>query len=193
METKHCNKCNTTLPTTQFFKRGDGKGLRSFCKKCHGHVPDKVCPVCNTIHTGYSNGRKSNVCSTCYPKYRQAYNLLHAAEYRAKKKNLEFSLTIEWLLERFTSCPKTGMPFTYLDNGNNYRNRKVSTPSIDKIDPSKGYTQENCQVVCWWYNVSKQQFTEQEVYNLCKAVVISYVTNNVQPVQQMEETERKIT
>jgi hypothetical protein len=45
------------------------------------------------------------------------------------------------------------------------------SPSIDKIDPAKGYTIDNCQVVSWWYNVTKQRFTDKEVLELCKAVV----------------------
>lgn len=44
-------------------------------------------------------------------------------------------------------------------------------PSLDKIDPSGGYTKSNVQVVCWWYNASKQQFTDAEVLTLCEAVV----------------------
>jgi len=193
MYTKVCTQCKVELPLTDFFKRSDTIGYRSACKKCHGNLQDKVCPFCGIVHTGYKTNRKSNVCVTCYPKYRQAYNLLQAASYRAKKNGLAFDLTIEWLMDRMDTCNKTGITFTLLDNGSNYATRRATTPSIDKIDPYKGYTQDNCQVVCWWYNITKQQYTDEEVLSLCKTLVTFSDMSNAHSVPQMEEIEKEIT
>ena len=81
-----------------------------------------------------------------------------------------------------TVCPKTGLVFTYKENGNNYGNRAPTTPSVDKIDPSKGYTIDNCQIVCWWYNVAKHQFTNEVVLELCQRVV---TTSKIQSAQNV--------
>lgn len=43
--------------------------------------------------------------------------------------------------------------------------------TIDKIDPTKGYTKDNCLIVCWWYNVTKQRYSDTEVLQLCKQVI----------------------
>jgi hypothetical protein len=180
MENKVCTKCKEDKPLTEYYKRSDSKGFRSHCKKCCGDYQDIICSVCGKEHSHYSVGRKSLVCVDCYPKYRQAYLLIELAKYRAKQRQIKFNLTLDWVLERLTSCPKTGIPFTFGDNGGNYKTRAATTPSIDKIDPTKGYTPENCQVVCWWYNVSKQQFNDEEVYELCKATVTMYEMNRVQ-------------
>ena len=68
-------------------------------------------------------------------------------------------------------CPKTGLQFNIIEKGKNYRDRHPLTPSIDKIDPMMGYTEDNIQIVCWWYNLAKSRLTDQEVLELCKAVV----------------------
>ncbi len=50
-----------------------------------------------------------------------------------------------------------------LATGKNIRTRHPNSPSLDQINPQGGYTTDNVQVVAWWYNVSKQQFTDEEV------------------------------
>jgi hypothetical protein len=187
MEYKLCTKCKKEKPTTEYFNRSDSKGLRSWCKECSGNYKKVICTVCGVVHSRYSTGRKSDVCKECYPKYRQAYNLYYAAKQRAEKNKIPFNLTLKWVLDRLSFCPKTGLPFTYRENGNNYSNRKATTPSIDKIDPFLGYTMDNCQVVCWWFNVSKQQFTDTEVIDLCKRVCSISEMNSVLNVQVEEK------
>lgn len=182
---KICNKCGETKPLEEFYKRSDSKGVRSPCKKCLGRYKDITCTVCGKIHNHYSMGRKSIVCEECYPKYRAMYNLFYSAMYRSNCKKLEFNLTLDWLLTRGDFCSKTGIKLTYSGNGKNYTTRLPTCASIDKIDPTKGYTIDNCQLVCWWYNVSKQTFTEEEVYSLAKCLVTFYETNRAPNANKM--------
>ena len=89
------------------------------------------------------------------------------AKRRAREGGLEFTITKAWILERLLAgeCQVTGMPFV-IDNG-----RKPWAPSLDKTDPSGGYTPENTKVVVWMYNTCKWQFTHDDVVNFCKAVL----------------------
>lgn len=174
---KVCTKCKEEKDVSLFYKRGYHKtGLVSYqshCKQCtdvKSNTPIK-CMVCGEYHTRFATGRKSAICETCYPRYRVCYSMLSAVKDRANKKNLEVTIDLEWLLQMPTHCPKTGFEFTWRYNGSNIGNRSPYSPSIDKIDPYKGYTKDNCQIVCWWYNVSKQQFTDEQVLELCKSVV----------------------
>ena len=183
MATKYCTKCEKELSVEHFYKRSDGKGYRVICKKCHNNFQDVMCPVCGTIHNRYGTKRKSDACENCYEKYRQAQTLFYSSEYRAKQKDLSFNLTIEWILSNLVKCPKTNLNFTFSENGSSYSNRSPTTPSIDKINPLLGYTKDNCQIVCWWYNSAKQQFSDEEVLNLCKAVVTTSL--NTKPVQNV--------
>ena len=65
----------------------------------------------------------------------------------------------------------TNFNFDLKEQGKDFSSRTPWSPSIDKIDPKGGYTQKNCRVVAWWYNVAKQTFSDNEVLELCKAVV----------------------
>jgi hypothetical protein len=44
-------------------------------------------------------------------------------------------------------------------------------PSPDRIDSNIGYTPTNCQMVCWIYNQAKNNFGDETLYELCRAVV----------------------
>lgn len=176
---KTCTKCKEEKDTSLFYKRGYYKsGLISYmsrCKQCtdpSANIKIK-CNVCGKMHSRFATGRKSNICETCYPRYRTCYSMLAAVKDRANKKNLKVDIDIEWVLNAPTHCPKTGFEFQWKDKGSHIGNRSPYAPSIDKIDPHKGYTKDNCQIVCWWYNVSKQQFSDEQVLELCKGVVLT--------------------
>ena len=96
---------------------------------------------------------------------------------------MDFNLDLDWLYKRLYFCERTGIEFNIGYNGSNYSDRDLRTPSIDKINPELGYTKDNCQIVCWWYNVSKQRFTDEEVIELCRKVVDFYDTNHVKIVE----------
>ena len=49
--------------------------------------------------------------------------------------------------------------------------RNLHGPSIDRIDNNKGYTTDNCQIVCNMYNTGKGQHTDLEFLDFCKKVV----------------------
>ncbi len=190
---KICTKCKINLPLDEFYLRSNGQGYRSQCKKCHLGSKDLTCLVCKEIHNRYSLNRKSAVCMDCYPKYRTGYSLIEAAKSRAKKKNIAFDLDMNWILPLLNTCPMTGKKFTYFLNGSNYGNRHTLAPSIDKIDPKGGYTKENCRVVCWFYNMTKSYYSDEEVLELCKAIVSTSGMNLAQDVGKKEETNQGIT
>jgi len=111
--------------------------------------------------------------------------LWHAALHRSKRGELDFNLEILDLYKQLQQpCPKTGITFVLNNKGQNIGNRNPYSPSIDKIDPTKGYTKDNCRIVCWWYNVTKQRYSDEEVLNLCKQIVAS---SEMKPVRNVDE------
>lgn len=100
----------------------------------------------------------------------KAVQLYHAAKTRAFKANLNFELTPEWVQSKLDTgfCEVTKLPFSWTA-GN-----KVNPwgPSIDKIDPNKGYTLENSRLVVWIYNTAKNTFTDSDVSLLANAIVL---------------------
>lgn len=99
----------------------------------------------------------------------KAVQLFHAAKTRATKANINFELSPEWVQNKLEIgvCEVTGLPFSW-KSGN-----KVNPwgPSIDKIDPNKGYTLNNSRLVVWIYNTAKNCFTDSDVSLLANALV----------------------
>lgn len=101
------------------------------------------------------------------PKYRAAV-LLSSARTRAAKHGLPFDFTIGQLAAKLSrgTCERTGLTFV-LDKG-----KHPLSPSLDRIDPKKGYTPDNVQLVCWMYNAAKHTFTDADVLTFARALVL---------------------
>jgi hypothetical protein len=183
---KTCKTCKKTLSLSLFGKDIAKSGnivYRPYCKSCRAekgrndraYRTHKVCNCCGKDYKVLGGGakKKLTLCGECYPTYRTAYSLWHACLSRAKDKNIEFDLDMNEIHMTLANgkCVKTGHEFVIKEKGRNYKDRSPFAPSIDKIDPSKGYTKDNIQVVCWWYNSAKGRYTDEEVLELCKAVV----------------------
>lgn len=167
---KICSKCLVSKPSVLFHKRNENGKTRQPCIECVKKNRNKKCVDCETLFTPL--GRKANRCEKCYPFFRQATTLYFSSKYRATKYNIPFDLDIDWIKNKLKdNCPKTGYAFDIMTKGKNFSSRSPLGPSLDKIDPNLGYTKDNTQLVCWWYNVTKQRFLDEEVLELCKAVV----------------------
>lgn len=93
--------------------------------------------------------------------------LLHSTKNRAKKKKLEFNLTIEDILIP-KMCPVLGLPLVANDGY-----AKDDSPSIDRIDPNKGYVKGNCCVISHKANRMKQENTLEDLLK-----IIEYIRNS---------------
>lgn len=84
-------------------------------------------------------------------KYR-ARTLVNGAKQRAKVKEIPFDLTYEWVEKKLKRglCEVSGTPFYIRPYSNREEYTKVHphSPSLDQINPSKGYTMDNVQIVC---------------------------------------------
>lgn len=96
---------------------------------------------------------------------------LHDAKNRAKKKNLYFDLTLDDLMNLWTQqkgkCALTGFAMTYKYICNKYK----YSVSLDRINPEKGYTLDNLQLVCHAANMMKGTFSEDELLKFCNAII----------------------
>lgn len=89
----------------------------------------------------------------------------------AQSRNIEFNITLEdmWslFLEQKGQCAITGFPIKLSRN----TKREKPTASLDRIDPSKGYINGNCQWVHKTVNLCKHTLTNEEFINLCKMIM----------------------
>lgn len=92
-------------------------------------------------------------------KRRQTHKLnylLSGAKARALAKGLEFSITLDDL-----SIPDVCPVFGHLISAG-VEKRSDSSPSIDRIDPKKGYVPGNVRVISWRANRLKSDMSLEE-------------------------------
>jgi len=80
------------------------------------------------------------------------------ARCRARDNNLEFSITKEDIVIP-SECPVLGIPMKIGVT----RKEKDYSPSLDRIDPTKGYVKDNVVVVSWRANRLKGDSSIQEL------------------------------
>jgi len=89
--------------------------------------------------------------------------ILYRTKYRAKKKNLEFSIKAKDLI-LCKKCPCCGITLIYFNSGK----VKPATASIDRINPLKGYIPGNVAIICLRCNTLKNNASIQEIFNILK-------------------------
>jgi len=89
--------------------------------------------------------------------------LVSDSRYRAKRLGIECDLTYENVLPLVPDyCPVLGIKLEWKSKKGGNPNK----PSIDRIDPNKGYTLDNIVVVSWRANDIKSDATPEELMKL---------------------------
>jgi hypothetical protein len=88
-------------------------------------------------------------------------------KHRCLKSGRTFELTKEWCVKTWDGkCSLTGIPFEL-----NRPMRGVFSPSIDRIDNSKGYTPDNSRWVLFGVNLFKFTATDAEMFMIANALI----------------------
>lgn len=96
----------------------------------------------------------------------RARSLLYDIKNRCAKKGMEMTLTVDWLHQRLVAgrCEVTGIPFRL------HETKTAYVPSVDRIDPKKGYNPENCQVVVLMYNTAKGNWDHDTLMEMVRSL-----------------------
>ena len=96
----------------------------------------------------------------------------YRAKQRAKKYNLDFDIQESDIIIP-EKCPILEVPII-LGSKDNYE----YTPSLDRIDNSKGYVKGNIQVISKKANSMKNSATYQELITFCKNILRYSLTSS---------------
>jgi hypothetical protein len=144
MLTKRCSYCKAVKDINEFGKLSHTKdGLQYRCKTCVSLYKEATK---ERMDKWYKEHREQN-------KDSQA---LRCIKHRAKKQEIDFDLSLEDI-STYTTCPVFGW---VLERG--IRGQKNS-PSVDRVDPTKGYTKDNIQILSSQANLMKQDATPEEL------------------------------
>ena len=175
LNTKLCGKCKQTKEPTDFTKDHNRKdGLDPWCK---------ICKRASVRASYRKNKEKYNKRSKEWwalnreefsKKKREKrdqdprQDLVYAAKHRAKTKGFDFDISKDDIVIP-DICPILG---TEISRRNTKQSR--SSPSIDRIDSTKGYTKDNIQVISWQANTMKSNASKEELLAFAKWVLDFY-------------------
>ena len=168
IETGKCQNCGTT------FQYNRTRRPKAFCS-----------PKCYQQHYNQNKRDKQSerLRQAKLREEKPALSMLYRFRTSAKQHNLPISITEDWIEQRLKNgvCEITGLPLVKKSyKPGDQGNRDFFSPSIDRINNNAGYTPSNCRLVCWGYNLVKNNYTDREVIAFCLATVLQAVPTNMQ-------------
>lgn len=170
---KICSKCGKTKEVNNFYKKG--RGYTSWCKDCMKELSkqrvldgrDRQSKIKYELKNGH---HRNNLIKKTAPikvkipvteQHKMVKEMYRNMVKRSKFGNLEMTVSFE-------EIEKMVNDFCV----NNYHvitlKKHPFKPSIDRIEPSKGYIQSNIKI-CWLIeNYCKNTFTDDDVIEFCK-------------------------
>ena len=158
---KICRTCKQEKPLTEYHIQNTKLNLyKTACKSCR-RIEAQKHYIKNTeyYHTKRKNWRIAN------PKKSWATNAKHSARSRAKVRGIECSITQEYIYSIAPDrCPVFNTPFIF--TGNKVQNSE--SPSIDRIDVTKGYIEGNIVIISMKANSIKNAYKADDIAKVSK-------------------------
>lgn len=89
--------------------------------------------------------------------------ILNGTRSRAKERGIDFNLELEDIIIP-DACPICKIPLKFSAK------RTSNTPSVDRLDNSKGYIKGNVRIISWRANRLKNNLTKEEIICLYKYI-----------------------
>lgn len=187
MTKKTCWRCNEAKELNEYYnERRAADGKQDMCKKCNKsykleHLKLNKVKIQAKRRQQYLKKEKPflaeryaaskdetkirNQLST--KTYRRTIigktnSLLIGAKRRAKDKNREYTISKEWMnqtwMEQNGCCLLTGIKFSLDSCDGTGHHFNPYTPSLDRINPSGGYTPDNTRLICTGLNLALNSF-----------------------------------
>lgn len=176
---KKCARCKIEKEKTEFFKSDQTKDrCSSYCKTCKAEIDreyyllnrdnilQRVKERSSTMkeelsayHKVYREINKEKLASIDYSNKRKnpELDLYRRIKARAHKQKLDFDLKLsDIIIPEF--CPVLHIPL-FIGEGI----ASPNSPSMDRIDPTKGYTKDNVQVISYKANTMKSNANEVDL------------------------------
>jgi hypothetical protein len=174
---KQCPKCKEALPVGMFNKDASRKdGLERCCRSCKAQSRSKY----------RENGgkEKAQAYARSRPINRITSSMVSDAKRRAKNKNLPFDIDLDYVrslvgenAELASHCPVFKAPLAWSCQRGNGHGPLPNSPSIDRIDPARGYIKGNIWVISHRANSIKNDASHEELKLVTKATGIALVNS----------------
>ena len=165
---KKCFKCKNVKVTDEFSKnRSTFDGFQKCCKECFSNY--------DSVKKGYE---KKNI------KYKTnlgTYFSTKTSKLKSKSndKNMGFDLTTNFLLDLYEKQNRRCF-FTNIEIKHNIGCHQHDSISVERLDPNKGYVEDNVVLACFAINSFKGMMNENEFKIFLNSVIpnlINYKNN----------------
>lgn len=193
---KFCKKCLNTYNRHQLDRASKGMSpiITAVCPICgktfQKKGTDKYCKECKTTHTRYflENFTQEQKEATAQKKREQliknyVHHKLMQCKKRAEKRGIEFNLEESDIIIP-DKCPILEVPLIIGTKGD-----YAYSPSIDRIDNSKGYIKENVQIISNKANSMKNSASPKELLAFIKNIKRYSLILNEQEIQESKDKE----
>lgn len=192
---KVCKVCNIEKSLDEFYlvKRRNGEHNRdctcSDCRKLknreRSRQPEyiearKLRHQANSKNEEYVNGRKEYLSGYYNSLNGRAKSLYKSVLKRSNTDRFgETDITEDFIIDRLMDgkCEVTGIDFQYENKFGTFKN--PFSPSIDRIDSTKGYLKDNVRFVIWQVNLMKGELTDQQFIDIFKKLYESLLGKEV--------------
>ena len=167
---KQCTKCKQMLPVKMFCRDECRKdGLSCWCRSCTANQRAK--------HYASGGKEKRQLYRKTNPVKTITANLTCKARTRAKNKNLPFDIDLDFVrlmvgknAEFASHCPVFGIALDWSSQRGNGIKTLPNSPSLDRIDPERGYVKGNVWIISHRANTIKSDASHEELKLVTKAV-----------------------
>jgi hypothetical protein len=166
-----CEYCGKIFARSSYeLKRTRKIGRRIFCSlSCSGkqHFIDYPLKGNPEFLIGHYDNRRDE-----YSPFRWFLKVINNKNRKRKKE-----INLEYLKEIWENqngiCPYTGWKLVLPCSTKGWKNKenKIYRASLDRIDCSKGYIEDNVQYISYMANIAKCDMTYNEMFEFCEAVV----------------------
>ena len=166
--TLNCRKCHIMLGVARCKKRSQDQAGAYFptptakktCTKCGVEKQHSQFVVDRSLKT--MTGSHCRKCTSEYSKKWKrsdpARNIIQGARPSAKRRGLEFAITVDDITPLPEVCPVLGIKLRQAEG-----QRQDDSYSIDRTDSSKGYIPGNVRIMSWRANCLKKDGTVDEI------------------------------
>lgn len=154
-----CVSCGGPIP----------EGKRADAKKCHSN-----CDGAARARKSYAKDpekARANWRRYSRTDYGTVTVLLNYAKDRARRAAVPFTLSREFVTKKLEAgvCELSGLPFERVPPGQ-YRTHPYA-PSLDRIDPKKGYVESNVRMILFVVNRARSDFGDEVLLTVASALV----------------------
>ena len=167
-----CLHCGKEFTVTTSEKSASSSRAHHFCEECtQSLTPWQKKKLKKENLPEYNERYRQQKRGHWLRHYEQT--MLNKARGRAKKYNLDFNLTLEDIVIP-EICPILEVPLVIGTKG-----EYEYSPSLDRIDNTKGYIKNNVQVISKKANSMKNSASLEELKTFCKNI-LRYSLNNTE-------------